>query len=197
VPTEPGTYRYRQSGSSKFGTFTAYPDPEGTLTVDRATPTPDGRKQVQTRRFSSNQSQKQTFLFRSDSIQLLETASSFGGQQQVCDPQPPLTVVKLPLKVGTKWTDAATCNGQNITLSGEVLRTERRKVGDASVPTYVVHVVSHFRGSGFSIDDDLTVWLSPAYRLYVHTVDSTKGTAQGIPITSQQTDDLESLAPER
>jgi hypothetical protein len=84
-----------------------------------------------------------------------------------------------------------------ISLDGSIQRTETRTVGTKRVATYVVHVTTHTTGNGYDITTNLTTWVSPAYRLMVHSEQASSGTAQGQTFTQRLTEDLQSLTPDR
>jgi hypothetical protein len=200
LPPTPGTYRYTQSGETDAGIVSFKADPEGTLVAGSISDSGTAKKQKQSRTYSSGWSSDEILLFRSDAIFLQSTTMRFGAgafsQEQTCTPSHPLKAIILPLAVGKTWHDSATCSGLTITLDGSIQRTETRTVGTKRVSTYVVHVTTHTTGSGYDITTSLTTWVSPAYRLMVHSEQSSSGTANGQQFTQHLTENLESLTPQ-
>jgi hypothetical protein len=200
LPPAAGIYHYTQSGSTQAGIISFDADPEGTLAIGAATAAGSAKRQKQSRQYSSGWSQDQILLFGSDAILLEQTTMRFGSggfvQEQTCKPSHPLKVVPLPVKVGASWSDSGTCNGLTVSLTGKILRTEQRTVGGKSVSTYVLHVVTHTTGDGYDINTDLTTWISSAYRLTVHSVQRSSGTAQGNQFTQNLTENLKKLTPD-
>jgi hypothetical protein len=195
-PPEPGTYRYAQKGQTRAGVFTISPDPEGTLRIDAATGAAGSRRQRQLRTFSDTQSQEQVFVFRRNAVLLAELTSYFAGQQQRCEPDRPVTVVRLPLRAGESWSDVGTCDGLRMRIDAEILRREARDVGGARVPTLKIRYVVKVRGDDVTQTTRSTTWLSPAYRLIVRSVEHTTGTVQGTDFTEDRTEQLLSVTPE-
>jgi len=201
LPPVAGTYHYKQSGHTNAGIISFTADPEGTLVAGSRSAAGNAYRQQQSRTYSSSWSNEQVLLFRSDAILLERTTQRFGSggfsQEQTCTPSHPLKAIILPLAVGKTWHDSATCSGLTIALNGKVLRTENRTVGGKRVSTYVVQVTTHTTGNGYDISTDLTTWVSPTYRLMVHSEQSSSGTAQGQRFTQSLTEDLVSLTPDR
>jgi len=199
VPPAAGVYHYTQNGKTVVGGITFNADPSGTLAIGAPTTSGTGKLQKQSRQYSSNWSQDQYLLFKSDAIYLQQTTQrySFGFvSETTCKPSHPLKAVPLPLKVGKTWSDSGTCNGLTVSLTGKVLRTENRTVGGKSVATYVIEVKTHTTGNGYNITTTLTTWISPTYRLAVRSVTTSNGTTPQGDLSQNLTEDLQRLQPD-
>lgn len=195
VPPAAGTYTYKQSGETKAGTFTIPVDPTGTLVIDRATNGGGGKRSHQSRTYSSNESQEQTFVFKSTGVYLESTVASIYGQKQECTTADPLLAVKLPLKVGASWTDSGACEGVTISIKAKILREESYAVGGTKVDAFVMRVTADAKGDNVTQHTVETIWFSPDYRLILHSVSDGNGSGQGIEFTSHREETLTSLKP--
>lgn len=195
VPPAAGTYTYEQSGQTKAGTITIPVDATGTLQIDPATNVSGGKRQRQFRRYSSNETGESVLVFRNDGVYLESTTATVYGFSQECRTASPILAVELPLRVGATWKDSGTCEGLELSVSGKVLRTERYNVGGRSVLTYVIRVTGTGTGEQGSQTTTETMWLSPDYRLSVHSTSQASGTSQGMRFTRDVTETLTSLTP--
>lgn len=194
-PPAPGTYRYRQEGEIRVGNYPPiYPDPEGTLEVDPAQTARDGKRQRQLRTVSRLLgSAEQVLRFAPDAV-YLERASQQGFD---CEPDPPLIVARVPLRVGLSWSDETACDGVELTLRAKVLRAEVRRVAGVGVDTLVLSVTRTSNGATFSETGRSTIWLSVAHRVIVREEDRSSGQLNGQPFSQDITADLIGLEPER
>ncbi len=195
VPPAAGTYTYEQSGETKAGTFSIPVDKTGTLQIYAATRAGSGFRQRQVRRYSDKESGDQQLLFNADGIYVESSTVTLYGFSQECKTEDPLLGVRLPLRVGATWSDRDSCSGMTINVSGRILREEKYTVGGRSVDTFVVRVVAKASGEEGSQTTTETMWLSPQYRLSVHSVSDAKGQSQGFDFERHVVDTLRSLTP--
>jgi len=195
TPPAAGTYTYDQDGATTAGSFSLPIDATGTLQIDAATNGGGGKRQRQLRTYSKDESNEQHFLFRSGGVFVESTTAHIYGQSQECTTTEPLLAIKLPLTVGSSWKDSGDCSGLHIALTGKVLRTEMFSVGGKRIKTFVIKETA--KASGDSADQSTveTIWISPDYRMVVHSVSDSNGTAQGFAFTSHRTETLRSLTP--
>lgn len=199
APPQPGTYTYAQQGSTEFGGSTFPAEKSGTLSVARATIASDGQRQHQTRTYGSDHTSEQDLVFRTSGIYLARAIEHFGpaGFQQsvTCAPAEPMLLIGLPLTVGAKWNASSACSGERIAIDGSVAREENRTVGATSVRTFVVNITVTLTGSGYSATSHDVEWVSPAYRLIVHSTENTEGSYGNARFTRTLTEDLTGLTP--
>lgn len=195
VPPAAGRYLYRQYGSTKAGTFTIPVDETGSLQIDPATSGGGGMRQQQLRTYSDNEKTETVFLFRDDGVYIESTTATIYGFSQECRTAEPILGVELPLRVGATWRDTGECSGMDLTVNGSVLRTENRTVGGRTIMTYVIRVTAKGSGEQGSQTTTETMWLSPAYRLTVHSESKSSGTSQGVQFTREVVETLVSLTP--
>jgi hypothetical protein len=195
VPPAAGTYTYDQSGGTSAGSFSIPVDDTGTLQIYAATKSGSDYRQRQVRRYSDKESGDQRLLFTDKGIYIESSNATVYGMSQECETDEPLLGVRLPLKVGTTWSDSGTCSGVTIKLTGKVLRTERYTVGGTSLNTFVVRVTAKGTSDQGSQTTTETMWISPDYRLTVHSVSDATGEAQGYTFERHVTESLRSLTP--
>jgi hypothetical protein len=189
APPASGTYRYSQSGKTTFGAISSEPDPEGTLVVERAVAQDGGLAQKHVRRLSSRAEITSVYLFTPDAVLL-----TYISQQGVeCAPEPALTALKLPLKVGTTWESKGVCGDITAEVSGEVMAEETRTIGGEKVETFRVHIATQIRADAFWQSSGAKVWISPAHRLVVKSEEASRGSFNGASFESSLNADLLSL----
>jgi hypothetical protein len=153
------------------------------------------------RAYSSEQNQDQVLIFRSNAILLERITQRYGSgqfaQTFVCQIDPPLLAIKLPMTVGASWRDTASCSGLTMTYTAEVQRRATRTVGGIVVDTFVVRTVADASGDGIEQHSVSTMWISPLYRLAVRSVSTSDGSQGGFSFSSTMTEDLVSLTPAR
>ena len=196
-PAAPGLYRYRQSGSSTFGSTTKPVPTEGTLRID---PIGSDGNQVEHRTTDpSAPPSDTTFAFRNGGVYLVQIVlrSNAGGHTQTftCNFSPPMASPPWPPTVGSSFGGSATCNGFTVDVKGKVTGTRDVAVGGASHRTFVLDSTLAFHGqiegSGTQLD-----WADPATSLILHQENSMKGNYSGfVTFSSHDTSDIESTHP--
>jgi hypothetical protein len=87
-------------------------------------------------------------------------------QSSDTDYSPPQLRVRLPLSVGSTWTNQGGDSDRTESSSSRVVRTESVAVGASQVPAYVIETTTSFTG-GESGTRTQTWWWSPAWAMPV------------------------------
>lgn len=198
APATPGTYRYRQSGSTTVGTSAQPIPPEGTLQIDRAGT--DGT-QVSHRAVDPNgPPSDSTFAFRNGGIFLTQTVlrTNAGGQQTTftCTFNPPLPTPPWPPTVGATFQGHGDCGKFTVDVAGRVTGQRDVPLDNVSHHVYVVSSTLTFHGqlegSGTQTD-----WFEPASRLTLHEEATQNGKYGGVvSFASHSVSDLLSEHPQ-
>lgn len=197
-PATPGTYTYRQSGSSTFGTTTEAVPAQGTMVVDPAT----GAASAQTwhRYEDTSQSPNDTDLaFATDGIFITKEVErvSLSGQSTTitCSfPSPGIPAPPWPPAVGKSFSVTGSCGSFSATVSGRITGQTTDDIGGQSVPVYVLVSTLVTRGQ-VELTATETDWLAVGFRLPLHTQTQSHGTYGIASFSSNTTADLESMTP--
>lgn len=197
LPAAPGTYKYRQSGSTTFGSSTKPVPAEGTLLIDPAMANGD---QVDHRTTDPGQPPSDTtFSFRGGGVFLVQQVmrTSVGGSEQTftCTFNPPLPTPPWPPAVGRSYSGDANCGPFTVHAAGRVTGTHDVVIAGVTHHTYVLNTALTFQGqlagSGTQLD-----WIDPATSLILHEAATTKANYAGLfAIASSVTSDIESTRP--
>lgn len=197
LPAAPGTYRYRQSGTTTIGTSTKPVPAEGGLKIDPASG--DGN-QVSHRSVDPSQAPSDTvYAFRNGGVFIVQIVmrANAGGQTQTftCTFAPPLPSPPWPPKVGSTFAGHADCGTFTLDVSGSVPGTKDVTLDGTTHHTFVIDATiaihGQIEGSGTQ-----TAWLDPATSLVLHEQTSQKGTyGKVVSFNSSLTADLESAHP--
>lgn len=191
TPPAPGLYRYKQSGSAKFGAISSEPDPQGTLSIETAHIEGDGQAQRQVRKISDRSEITSVYLFKKDAVLL-----TYISQQGVeCAPDPALTAIALPLKIDSKWSSNGKCGDINAKLQGQVMAEETLTIAGKAVKTFRINLATEISAEGFFQTTGMKVWISPDYRLIVRSEEASRGSFNGAALESDLTSELMNLKP--
>lgn len=116
------------------------------------------------------------YLWKADRLLLerIKTTNPDGSEQE-CQLDPPAISLRLPMAIGESWDDEYSCGEAQTESSSEVIRTERVKIGDAEVDTFVVRTKSTTDARGDTSRETTTAWYAPEQRLFVIVESQSKG----------------------
>ncbi|MHB1910618.1 MAG: hypothetical protein ACYCTI_01000 [Acidimicrobiales bacterium] len=198
TPAQPGTYYYRQSGTSTVGT-TSQPVPaQGTMVVDA--PSHNGSSQTWHRYFDTHQAPSDTVLAFGPSGVFITTEIErvdFGGQSTTitCNfAAPGIPTPPWPPAVGKSFTETGQCGTFSATVSGRITSQTTDTVGGDRLTVFVLqsNLVTHGQVQLTATETD---WIAPNFRLPVHTQTQSHGTYGIASFSSNTTSDLVSLTP--
>lgn len=194
----PGTYTYRQRGSSTFGSSTQSEPPQGTMVVEA--PTNDGANQTWERYGDVHQPPDDTTLsFGSSGVFItseVERVDLEGKATTItCTfpargvPAPP-----WPPAVGKSFDVTGNCGSFTATVTGHITGQTTDQVGGTTVPVYVLqsNLVTH---GAMQLTATETDWIASGFRLPLHTQTQSHGTYGFASFSSDTTADLESMTP--
>ena len=193
VPATPGTYKYRQSGTTTFGSSTKPVPAEGTAKID---PVSAQGTQTLHRTVDSSQPPSDTvFLFRDGGVFLTQIVqrSNATGQTTTftCTFAPPMPTPPWPPTVGGSYQGHADCGSFTIDVHGSVQGTKTALGRTAFVLGSTLAFHGQLEGSGTQTD-----WVDPTSSLILHEDTSQSLTYGGfVHIAGTVTSDLESLTP--
>ena len=192
APLAPGTYRYRQEGSTKVGTDSYDTPPEGTSVVDAAKA--DGT-QVHRRYIDpKGKSSDVTMRFGADGIFILDTVLRTGQAEVRCTFDPPLASPAWPPAIGAKSSGRGACGSFATDVATEI--TEARtvtlegKTYDAFVVESTITTTGQFESTSHQVD-----WFVPELRMSTHTETDSTGSFGAFTFESSGTSDLLSATP--
>jgi len=200
TPAAPGTYRYDTSGTSRFGNVASPFPAVTTLIIDPAA----GTTQHATRDLrdaSRNGAVLETVLdYRPDGIALvsLRVTATFLLFTEVEELHPPTPLLLLPtgFREGLHRDLDLPAQAGSAHLTIDVLRQEQLTIGGQAVTTNRVHLVASIPGQ-LNGRLDLTIWVAPAYRLWVreHSVGEATGPDGSSVYRSEYDATLQRLTP--
>lgn len=195
-PIAAGTYRYRQSGTSKTGGSSSQTPPEGTLKVDPAGG--DGAQTLHRAVDPSGVPSDNILLFRPDGMFLHKviTRASGGGQQMefTCTFDPPVPLPPWPPAVGKTFAGHGQCGSFTADLQGKIAGQRSVTLDGIQVEVYVVESTFITRGQVESTANR-TDWFAPSLRLPVHVENHQKGSYGFFSFSDDLTADLVSAHP--
>ena len=196
APVVPGTYRFRQSGSSTVGSTTTAAPANGTMTVD---PASSNGTQVFHRFVRTDQPPSDTtFSFGPSGmfITTVVTRMTVGTQTVAftCTFNPPVPAPPWPPSVGASISGSGSCGSFTAQVSGRIDGTKTVTLDGAPVMVYVVDttIVTHGQVESTQTQTD---WFAPSLRLSVHNENRAKGTYGPFSFSSTLVSDLESGRP--
>ena len=192
TPLAPGTYHYRQEGSTKVGADSYDSPPEGTSVVDA--PNADGTQVVHRYIDPEGKPSDATMRFGPDGIFMLETVVRAGGTEVRCTFDPPLATPAWPPTVGATSSGHGECGSFTTDVKSEI--TEARSVTldgrtyDAVVVRSTITTTGQFQSTSNQVD-----WFVPELRLSTHTETTSKGSFGAFTFESTGSSDLLSATP--
>jgi len=101
----------------------------------------------------------------------------------------------LPLTPGAHWQDKGECEGETIEISAQTVRSESRTVNGKTLKTFLVRSTIVLTGPQYNATTHTDAWVSPAYRLIVHSTEDTKGSYSGTSFIRSFDETLKSVTP--
>lgn len=198
APIARGTYRFRQTGTSRMGATSRDVPPEGTLAVDA--PRADGTQDLHRFVDEGGQPTDTVLLFRADGMFVVSTVLRAGtgadASSFTCTFEPPVPSPPWPPEVGKTFSGHGECGGFTADVQGTISGPRTATVGADTVETYVI--ATTVRTSG-QVESTITLqdWFAPAMRLPVHTEMHASGTTSLVSFSEDRVDDLVSAHPTR
>ena len=192
TPLAPGTYHYRQTGSTKVGADSYESPPEGTSEVDP--PNADGTQVVHRYIDPEGKPSDATMRFGPDGIFMLETVVRAGGTEVRCTFDPPLATPAWPPTVGATSSGHGECGSFTTDVTSEI--TETRSVTldgrtyDAVVVRSTITTSGQFESTSSQVD-----WFVPELRMSAHSETTSKGSFGAFTFESAGSSDLLSATP--
>lgn len=192
TPLAPGTYHYRQTGSTKVGADSYESPPEGTSVADP--PNADGTQVIHRYIDPEGKPSDATMRFGPDGIFMLETVVRAGGTEVRCTFDPPLATPAWPPTVGATSSGHGECGAFTTDVTSEI--TETRTVTldgrsyDAVVVRSTITTSGQFESTSSQVD-----WFVPELRLSTHSETTSKGSFGAFTFESAGTSDLLSATP--
>jgi hypothetical protein len=193
-PTAPGHYAYDVTGSEVIGPPGSPAVPVSDTSQLVADPPANGSQHwAWDSKFESAEYQF-SFLPTGITISFLNLTNPAFSKD--FDASPPVSLWKGSARPGDTWQwaldsrDHKTHIDVHLTFQG----TEVRQTPSGSVDTVVLHSLIEITGDQrFTMDR--TMWLSPAYSLFVHVHDVVDGTMNGVPVHDDITNAIQALTP--
>jgi hypothetical protein len=199
TPPQPGTYRYRVTGTATFGPTPQDVNETSTLVVDP----PQGNRQRSVQR--SSQGTTTTVLeYRGDGVHLAELVIEQAGVRLRFAPAQPVLAVPVPAGVGQAWAfDLASDDGCHTSHTDASVADDDDPVdvGGRRVSAAVLDLKTTLSPTGkqgcssLSANQETRMWASAEHRLVVKEEDRAKGTFSGLQFSSQTTSVLQSTTP--
>ena len=184
----PGTYVYRQSGSSSHGEVPA----QGTLVVDAPAA---GGAQLWRRAVDPKQPASEVhYAFRADGPFIERVVKRSSGLEFDCTFDEPLPAPPWPGSIGETFGGHADCGRITVDVQGRVVERRTATIDGTAVEVIVVETTTTTAGQVKSTTDEVQ-WWAPELSLSVHTESRQRGTFAGLAISSDITSDLLSIHP--
>ena len=192
APLAPGTYHYRQSGSTKVGTDTFETPPEGTSVADAARG--DGTQVHHRYVDPEGESSDVTLRFGADGIFILETVLRTGQAEVRCTFDPPMASPPWPPSVGTTSSGHGECGAFTTDITSEITEARTVTLEGATYDAVVVESTLTTSGQLESTSHQVD-WFVPELRMSTHTETDSTGSFGAFTFESSGTSDLLSATP--
>jgi len=106
------------------------------------------------------------------------------AEEWECRFEPPITILRFPVRVGETTEAVSDCNGTTGSATHTVLRRDRVDIDGQTVRTIVIAGKLSATEGDVVMSEDVTLWLSPDSQLPVRTVRNISSTRGAVTIES-------------